>query len=104
MDIREYLGDIILIIILAIATWWFFSLLGAIPEVIIAILLIFLSFAGLLLTIHHKIQRIEKHLTSRERMIKINLEEISAKMAERYDSSVDRVEAIVEEVSKRVYR
>jgi ABC-type multidrug transport system fused ATPase/permease subunit len=104
MDIREYLGDIILIIILAIATWWFFSLLGATPELILAILLIVLSFAGLLLTIHHKVRRIEKHLTSRERMIKVNLEEISAKMAERYDSSVERVEAIVEEVSKRVYR
>jgi F0F1-type ATP synthase membrane subunit b/b' len=104
MDIREYLGDIILVIILAVATWWFFSMLGAIPEVVIAVLLIFLSFAGLLLTIHHKIRKIEKHLTSRERMIKINLEEISAKMAERYDSSVERIEAIVEEVSKRVYR
>jgi F0F1-type ATP synthase membrane subunit b/b' len=104
MDIREYLGDIILIIILAISTWWFFSLLGAVPELIIAVLLIFLSFAGLLFIIHHKIRRIEKHITSRERMIKVSLEEISAKMAQRYDSSVGRIEAVVEEVTKKVYR
>jgi F0F1-type ATP synthase membrane subunit b/b' len=104
MDIREYLGDIILIIILAISTWWFFSLLGAIPEVIIAVLLILLSFAGLLFTIHYKMRIIEKHLTSRERMIKLSLEEISAKMAQRYDTSVERIEAVVEEVTKRVYR
>ena len=104
MDIREYPGDIILIIILAVATWWFFSLLGATPEGIVAVLLIFLSFAGLLLIIHHRLRRIEKQLASRERMINVNLEEISVNMAERYDSSIRRIEAIVEEVSKRVYR
>jgi hypothetical protein len=104
MDIREYLGDIILIIVLAGATWWFFSLLGAIPEAIIAILLIFLSFAGLLLIIHHKLRRIEKQLAAREGMITVNLEEISVGMAERYDSSIRKIEDIVAEVSKRVYR
>jgi predicted membrane protein len=104
MDIREYLGDIILIIILVIATWWFFSMLGAIPEVLLAVLLIVLSFAGLFVIVHHKLRKLEKTLTSRERVIKVSLEEISAKMAERYDGSVDRIEAIVEEVSKRVYR
>jgi hypothetical protein len=104
MDIREYLGDIILIIVLAGATWWFFSMLGAIPEAIIAILLIFLSFAGLLLIIHHKLRRIEKQLAAREGMIKVNLEEISVGMAERYDSSIRKIEDIVAEVSKRVYR
>lgn len=104
MDIREYLGDIILIIILAGATWGFFSLLGATPEAIIAILLIFLCFAGLLLTIHHRLRRIERQLANRERMVSVNLEEISVRMAERYDSSIRKIEAIVEEVSKRVYR
>jgi Flp pilus assembly protein TadB len=104
MDIREYLGDIILIIILAGATLWFFSLLGATPEAIIAILLIFLCFACLLLTIHHRLRRIERQLANRERMISVNLEEISVRLAERYDSSVRKIEAIVEEVTKRVYR
>jgi hypothetical protein len=53
---------------------------------------------------HHKLRRIEKQLAAREGMIKVNLEEISVGMAERYDSSVRKIEAIVEEVSKRVYR
>jgi F0F1-type ATP synthase membrane subunit b/b' len=104
MDIREYLGDIILIIVLAGSTWWFFSLLGAVPVAIIAVLLIFLSFAGLLLIMHAKLRRIEKQLAAREGMIKVNLEEISAGMAERYDSSIRKIEDIVTEVSKRVYR
>ncbi|MCU0628395.1 MAG: hypothetical protein MUE45_02735 [Methanoregulaceae archaeon] len=71
MDIREYLGDIILIIILCV---------------------------------HHKIRTIELNITNRERMIRVSLEEISAKMAQRYESSIERIEGIVTEVAKRVYR
>jgi len=104
MDIREYLWDIILIIILTVSTWWVFSLLRASTEVIIGFLLMVLSFAGLLLIIHHKIRAIERNITNRERMIGLNLEEISTKMVERYDASIARIESIVEEVSRRVYR
>jgi len=104
MDIREYLWDIILIIILTVSTWWLFSLLRATTEVIVGFLLMILSFAGLLLIIHHKIRAIERNITNRERMISLNLEEISTKMAQRYDASIATIESIVEEVSRRVYR
>jgi len=104
MDIREYLGDIILIIILAASTLWLFSLLMADQARTIAAMLIVLSLAGLLVIVHHKIRLIERNITNRERMIRVNLEEISAKMAQRYDSSIARIEDIVEEVSRKVYR
>ena len=104
MDIREYLGDIILIIILAASTWWLFSLLRATWEITFAALLMVLSLAGLLVIIHHRIRLIERNITNRERMIRVNLEDISAKMAQRYESSIDRIEDIVQEVSRKVYR
>ena len=104
MDIREYLGDIILIIILGASTWWLFSLLRATWEITSAALLMVLSLAGLLVIIHHRIRLIERNITNRERMIRVNLEDISAKMAQRYDSSIDRIEDIVQEVSRKVYR
>jgi hypothetical protein len=104
MDIREYLGDIILIIILAASTLWLFSLLMADQARTIAAMLIVLSLAGLLVIVHHKIRLIERNITNRERMIRVNLEEISAKMAQRYDSSIARIEDVVEEVSRKVYR
>jgi hypothetical protein len=104
MDIREYLGDIILIIILAASTWWLFSLLMADLSRTVAAMLIVLSLAGLLVIVHHKIRLIERNITNRERMIRVNLEEISAKMVQRYDSSIAHIEDIVEEVSRRVYR
>jgi hypothetical protein len=104
MDIRAYLGDIILIIILGASTWWLFSLLRATGEITFAALLMVLSLAGLLVIIHHKICIIERNITNRERMIQVNLEDISARMAQRYDSSIDRIEDIVQEVARRVYR
>jgi len=104
MDIREYLGDIILIIILCASTYLFLAGLSASPALMAYGLLVVLSIAGLFLIIHHKIRTIELNITNRERMIRVSLEEISAKMAQRYDSSIDRVEGIVTEVAKRVYR
>jgi hypothetical protein len=104
MDIREYLGDIILIIILLASTYLFIATLRAPPAVLAYGLLIVLSLAGLFLIIHHKIRTIELNITNRERMIRVSLEEISAKMAQRYESSIERIEGIVAEVAKRVYR
>jgi hypothetical protein len=104
MDIREYLGDIILIIILFASTYLFLVNLRASPALVAYGLLIVLSIAGLFLILHHKIRTIELNITNRERMIRVSLEEISAKMAQRYESSIERIENIVSEVAKRVYR
>ena len=104
MDIREYLGDIILIIILCVSTYLFLAGLTASTALMAYGLLVVFSIAGLFLIIHHKIRTIELNITNRERMIRISLEEISAKMAQQYQSSIERVEGIVAEVAKRVYR
>jgi hypothetical protein len=104
MDIREYLGDIILIIILCASTYLFLAGLTVSPALMAYGLLVVLSIAGLFLIIHHKIRTIELNITNRERMIRISLEEISVKMAQRYESSIERIEGIVTEVAKRVYR
>jgi hypothetical protein len=104
MDIREYLGDIILIIILCASTYLFLAGLTASKALMAYGLLVVFSIAGLFMIIHHKIRTIELNITNRERMIRISLEEISAKMAQQYESSIERVEGIVAEVAKRVYR
>ena len=104
MDIREYLGDIILIIILCTLTYLLLAGLTASPALRVYGLLVVLSIAGLFLIIHHKIRTIQANITNRERMIRVSLEEISVKMAQRYESSIERIEGIVTEVAKRVYR
>ncbi|MDD1710594.1 MAG: hypothetical protein LUQ37_06790 [Methanoregulaceae archaeon] len=104
MDIREYLGDIILIIILCASTYLSLVTIRAPPALVAYGLLIVLSIAGLFLIVHHKIRTVEQNITNRERMIRVSLEEISAKMAQRYESSIGRIEETVAEVAKRVYR
>ena len=104
MDIREYLGDIILIIILCASTYLLLAGLTASPTLMAYGLLVVFSIAGLFLIIHHKIRTVELNITNRERMIRVSLEEISAKMAQRYESSIGRIEETVAEVAKRVYR
>ncbi|HNQ25108.1 MAG TPA: hypothetical protein PKG69_00135 [Methanoregulaceae archaeon] len=104
MDIREYLGDIILIIILCSSTYLSLAAIGGPPSLIAYGLLIAISISGLFLIIHHKIRTIELNITNRERMVRVSLEEISAKMAQRYESSIERIEETVAEVAKRVYR
>ena len=104
MDIREYLGDIILIIILCVSMYSLLATLDVQPGILLPSLLIVLSVGGLFLIIHHKLRVIEQNITNRERMIRVSLEEISEKMARRYDSSVDQIGEIVAEITRRVYR
>ena len=104
MDIREYLGDIILIIILCGSMYSLLATLDVQPGILLPSLLIVLSVGGLFLIIHYKLRVIEQNITNRERMIRVSLEEISEKMARRYDSSATQIEGIVTEITRRVYR
>ncbi|MDD1716495.1 MAG: hypothetical protein LUQ01_05800 [Methanolinea sp.] len=104
MDIREYIGDILLLLILVISTLILvmnlhFDLMNS-----IAVALMMLSLGGMIFLVHWKVRNIEKNLINRERMIRVNLEEIATKMAQKYDSTVDHIDGVVEEFAKRVYR
>jgi uncharacterized protein YukE len=43
-------------------------------------------------------------VVARERTIRVNLEEISNGMAKKYDSTIDHVNGVIQELSKRMYR
>lgn len=104
MDIREYLGDVILLVILVISTLVLVFNLNFDLIKSVAAALMMLSLGGLIFLVHWKVRLIEKSLTNRERMVRMNMEEIAAKMAQKYDSHVSHIDGVVEEFSKRVYR
>lgn len=104
MNIKDFIGDVILLLVLVIATLFLafnqnFDWINT-----IAIVLIMLSLGGLIVLVHYSVISIEQEMINRERMIRVNLEEISMKMTQKYDSTIAHVEDIVEEFSKRVYR
>lgn len=104
MNISEYIGDIILLLVLAFSTLLLAANQNFDPANTLAILVIVLSLGGLIVLVHYSVMKVEREMINRERMIRVNLEEISLKMAQKYDNTIAHVDGIVEEFSKRVYR
>jgi len=104
MDIHEYLGDLLLLLILVISTLVLVFHLNLDLVKSFAAALMMLSLGGLIFLVHWKVRMIEKSLLNRERMVRMNMEEIATKMAQKYDSHVSHIDGVVEEFSKRVYR
>jgi len=104
MDAREYLADALLLFVLVISTLVLVFSLNFDLIKSLAAALMMISLGGLIFLVHWKVRRIERALSQRERMIRMNMEEIATKMAQKYESHVAHIDGIIEEISKRVYR
>ena len=104
MDIREYARDIILIIILVIATLALVTRLWYDSTIALGAMLMMLSLGGLLLSQSIRIRSLERSIQVRDKAIRANLEEISAKMIQKYDASAAHLDDVVNEFGKRIYR
>lgn len=104
MDIPEYLPDIILTAIMVVST--LVLILRFWQDLIIAVAaaLMVLSLGGLFLSLEIKVRNLEKNVITRERMLRTNLEEISANMNEKYAKTTAHLEDLVAELSKRAYK
>ena len=104
MEIRSSILDVALSILLVISTIVLMIRYWQDVVMVTAATLMMLSLAGLFLSMGRKIQRLDASVVARERTIRVNLEEISTGMAKKYDSTVDHVNGVIQELSKRMYR
>jgi len=104
MDIRDYARDIILIIILVIATFALVTRLWFDSTVALGATLMMLSLGGLLLSQSIRIRSLERSIQVRDKAIRANLEEISANMVQKYDATAAHLDNVVNEFGKRIYR
>ena len=104
MEIRSSIPDVVLTLVLVISTLVLVMRLWQDVVIAAAATLMMLSIAGLFLSMGRKIQRLDASVVSRERTIRVNLEEISAGMARKYDATLERVDGVLQELSKRMYR
>ncbi len=104
MDIREYLIDILLTIVMIISTLVLILRFWQDLTIAIAAVLMMLSLGGLFLSLQIKVRRLEQNVISRERMLRTNLEEISNRMAQKYDMAITHLDELVTEMSKRAYK
>jgi hypothetical protein len=104
MEIRSSILDVALTILLVISTIVLIIRYWQDLVMVTAATLMMLSLAGLFLSMGRKIQRLDASVVQRERTIRVNLEEISTGMAKKYDATLDHVNGVIQELSKRMYR
>jgi hypothetical protein len=104
MEIRSAIPDVILTILLVISTLVLVMRLWQDVVIASAATIMMLSIAGLFLSMGRKIRRLDASVVSRERTIRVNLEEISSGMGKKYDATLERVDGVMQELSKRMYR
>jgi hypothetical protein len=104
MEIRSSIPDVVLTLVLVISTLVLVMRLWQDVVIAAAATLMMLSLAGLFLSLGRKIQRLDASVVSRERTVRVNLEEMSGKMEKKYDATLERVDGVMQELSKRMYR
>ena len=104
INLRKYLIDILLTIVMIISTLVLILRFWQDLTIAIAAVLMMLSLGGLFLSLQIKVRRLEQSVISRERMLRTNLEEISNRMAQKYDMAITHLDELVTEMSKRAYK
>jgi hypothetical protein len=104
MDIREYIVDILLTIVMIVSTLVLITRFWQDLIITIAAALMMLSLGGLFLSNQVKMRNLERSVVIRERMLRTNLEEISGRMQDKYDMALTHLDELVAELSRRAYR
>jgi len=104
MDIRDYARDIILVIILVIATLALVTRLWYDITIALGAILMMLALGGLLLSQSIRIRSLERSIQVRDKAIRANLEEISANLVQKYDATATHLDNVINEFGKRIYR
>ncbi|OPY38682.1 MAG: hypothetical protein A4E35_00466 [Methanoregula sp. PtaU1.Bin051] len=104
MEIREYILDILLTVVMIISTLVLILRFWQDLTIAVAATLMMLSLGGLFLSLQVKVRKLEKSVVSRERMLRSNLEEMAKRMAIKHDMAISHLNELVGEYSKRVYR
>lgn len=104
MDIREYLVDILLTVVMIISTLVLVNRFWQDLIIAVAAGLMTLALGGLLLSLNIKMRHLERSVVIRERMLRTNLEEISSRMQDKYDMALSHLDELVAEMSRRAYK
>jgi predicted signal transduction protein with EAL and GGDEF domain len=104
MDIREYLADILLTVVMIVSTLVLITQIRQDLIIAVAATLMMLSLGGLFLSHQIKMRNLERSVVLRERLLRSNLEEISGRMQEKYDLALSHLDELIAEYSRRAYK
>ncbi|NMB78460.1 MAG: hypothetical protein GYA23_05130 [Methanomicrobiales archaeon] len=104
MDLREYWIDILLTVVMVVSTVVLILRFWQDITVALAAALMMLAIGGLFLSLQIKMRKVEQAMNARERTMRSNLEEISDRMAGKYDLAISHLDELVAEMSRRAYK
>jgi hypothetical protein len=104
MDIRDYLVDILLTVVMVISTLVLVLRFWQDLTIAVATSLMMLSLGGLFISMQMKVRNLENSVITRERILRTNLEEISDRMVEKYDLAITHLDELNAEYAKRAYK
>jgi hypothetical protein len=104
MDIRDYLVDILLTVVMVISTLVLVLRFWQDFTIAVSTSLMMLSLGGLFISMQMKVRNLENSVITRERILRTNLEEISDRMVEKYDLAITHLDELNAEYAKRAYK
>jgi uncharacterized protein YneF (UPF0154 family) len=104
MELRKYCIDIVLVVVMVISTLVLILRFWQDLTIAVAAALMMLSIGGLFLSLQVRMRQLEENTAIRERLLRTNLEEISAKMVDKYDMALSHLDELVTELSRRAYK
>jgi hypothetical protein len=104
MDIRDYLVDILLTVVMVISTLVLILRFWQDLTIAFAASFMVLSLGGLFISMQIKVHNLENSVITRERILRTNLEEISDRMVEKYDQAISHLDELNAEYAKRAYK
>jgi len=104
MEIHEYAVDILLTTIFVLSTLLLALRFWQDLLIAIATAAMMLSLGGLFLSLHMRMRELELNAVARERALRAGLEEISARMVQKYDMAITHLDELIAEFTRRAYR
>ncbi len=104
MNVRDIIPEILLILLMAVSAIVVVSRLWQDAIISIGILLLILSFGGLILQVLVRLRRLEEQAVQCERMLRSNLEDLGRQLIAKQDHISQTVIEAVESIKMRMYR
>lgn len=104
MNIRDLILEIVFIIIMAISGVLIISRLWQDVVIAIGVLILALSFGGLLLMLIIRIRKLEEEQHTRERNMRAYLEDLGRQLVSKQDKTAMTIIETVDSLKSRMYR
>lgn len=104
MEMQDYITEIILTIILVISTLVLVLRFWQDAIVAVTAIVVVLSLWCLFIIIEMKIRELNENILMRERNLRLNMDEVAKQITEKNDRTLQQMNELISEISRRMYR